>query len=165
MRRTILTMATTMTLAVLVIGGVAWALTFTCTLDNCIGTPRTTRLRVPIAANSSTPGQGMTRCREGVTTTLSMAVAVSMTSPVMALMIQRWTAKTSCLARAVGTFWKVKAVVTNTSGVLALTLLMPSILGSVRLPTKRSMVVAATTISQQTMGSAIMSSAVVAPRT
>jgi Ca2+-binding RTX toxin-like protein len=40
MRRTILTMATTMTLAVLVIGGVAWALTFTCTLDNCIGTPQ-----------------------------------------------------------------------------------------------------------------------------
>jgi hypothetical protein len=39
MRRTLLLMAT-MTLAVLVIGGVAWALTFTCTIDNCIGTPQ-----------------------------------------------------------------------------------------------------------------------------
>ena len=35
----IMLLAATMTLTVLVVGGVAWALTFTCNSSNCVGTP------------------------------------------------------------------------------------------------------------------------------
>jgi hypothetical protein len=79
MRRTIMLMAT-MTLAVLAFGGVALAFNvIQCELTTCNGTPQADLIEGTPIPTPSTPGEETTRCGGWATTTLSMAVAVSMT--------------------------------------------------------------------------------------